>query len=572
MSINFGGRELEAYEKESLGAALWANGIKILSRSFKFHRPRGLFCVSGNCPNCLMRVNGVPNLRVCVEKAHSGDKVEGQNCWPSLRRDLFRAIDYVSSLFPTGFQYRRFIRPRFLWPLYAKVIRNLAGIGKLPDRPNPPKNGRRELLQPDVLVIGGGIAGMSAALSAASAGAQVILVDEQDELGGRLAVRTSATEEAGQYSGLRGFEISSAIREQVTKRGAIRTLQSTTAFGFYEDGVVLASSADALYRIRAKSVVVCTGGYELPFIFDNNDLPGIMLSSGAENLMHKYGVKPGRTAVVAGFARRAFEVARELSAAGVSVSAVISPDKNRRPLDFTGRVLEGCVVRSAIGGTSLQAVRVAHLGNGEVEELKCDVLCLASAFRPANELLLQIGCEVSYEPESGGVVPLHDGNMMVRSGVYAAGEAAGTEKTVNEILLEGELAGLSAAKASGRGDEVSQDRMREIRDTLKRGRQRQVHITPVAEGGKSIACFCLDVLSSEVAQAVRDGHDDIETLKRFTAMTMGPCQGKQCLYALIGLLAAEKNLQPGELAVPTQRPPVRPVRIGLLAGAIADET
>ncbi|MBI4562103.1 MAG: (2Fe-2S)-binding protein, partial [Candidatus Rokubacteria bacterium] len=186
LTFTFEGRLIQAYEGETVAAALYAAGVRIFSRSFKYHRPRGLLCVAGRCPNCLMEVDGIPNVRTCMEPARQGMRVRGQHAWPSLEHDLFACFDKLDRVLPVGFYYKTFIHPTWLWPTYEKVLRHLAGLGRLDITREPDGHGERIHLHADVAIVGGGPAGIAAALEAARVGVEALLIDDEPTLGGHL--------------------------------------------------------------------------------------------------------------------------------------------------------------------------------------------------------------------------------------------------------------------------------------------------------------------------------------------------------------------------------------------------
>ncbi|HZA58398.1 MAG TPA: FAD-dependent oxidoreductase, partial [Solirubrobacterales bacterium] len=309
IEFRFDGKTVSAFEGDTIGSALHASGQRILSRSFKYHRPRGLMCCAGQCPNCLVEVDGWPGVRACTEPVRPGMKVGHMNARPSLDFDVMRATDIFGTRFtPPGFYYKTFIRPRRLWPLYEKVLRGAAGLGVLPKRQKH-RDWRTEYRRrhADVLVIGGGVAGMAAALRAAEMGADVVLVDDGPELGG--------TQLAGE-----GAESAGSLADRVHAAG-VEVLSPGAALGFF-DGIVPVWCGSTLHQIRADRHIAATGSIEQPLVFEGNDLPGVMLCAGAERLASLYGVRPGRRAVIATTTDRGLETAVALHAAGVEIAAV----------------------------------------------------------------------------------------------------------------------------------------------------------------------------------------------------------------------------------------------------------
>ena len=309
VSFTFDGETVAAHAGDTIASALYAAGRRTFSRSFKYHRPRGLLCCAGQCPNCLVAVDGAPGVRACTEPVREGARVEHLNAWPGLERDAMAVIDRVGGPFtPPGFYYRTFIRPRRLWPLYERVLRHAAGLGRLP-RTQPERAWRTEYRRrhADLLVVGGGIAGLNGAIAAAELGADVVLADEGPEPGGRLL-----------WEG--GHELARALATRAREAG-VEILSSAPALGYF-DGLVAVWQGDTLHQVRACRHLFATGSIEQPLVFAGNDLPGVMLSGGALRLANLYGLRPGSRAVLATTSDRGIEAALGLRAVGVEVLAV----------------------------------------------------------------------------------------------------------------------------------------------------------------------------------------------------------------------------------------------------------
>jgi len=372
LSFFYEGRPVHAYEGDTIGSALFASGRRVFSRSFKYHRPRGLLCCSGNCGNCLMQVDGVPSVRVCTEPVREGARVRGQHALGSIDRDLLSVVDKAGGPFtPVGFYYRTMIRPRRAWPIYERMLRTMAGLGRID------KHGRRsrrfdtEHRRVDVLVIGGGEAGLAAAQEAADRGCEVALVD--DGLAGGL----EATD----------FEVVSPAR----------------AIGIYEGGLVPVDAGDVLLRFRAGEIVVATGAIEQPLLFPGNDLVGVMLPSGVRRLVSEWSLKPGDRAVVISADDGGLEAVETLRTAGVEVARVFDLRENQvRQLSAGGK------------GGRLRSVLV------DEEAIDCDLLVMSGGRQPAYSLLAQAGAKVGYDAARGVLVPSE-----LPAGVRAAGSVTG---------------------------------------------------------------------------------------------------------------------------------------------------
>jgi sarcosine oxidase subunit alpha len=544
--FSFDGRTIAARAGQSVAAALFASGVRVFTRSFKYHRPRGLFCMSGDCPNCLMNVDGRPNVRTCIERAREGQVVTHQNAWPSLDFDVLRVFDKLDRFLPVGFYYKRFHKPRWAWPIFEHVIRHVAGLGEIVDvHAAPTAEFGVEHMHADVCVIGAGPAGLAAAGAAKAAGAEVILLEGASRIGGHFT-----------FSGDFRAKLAELSPEPAGSPGTLDVRVATTAFGLYEGNTVAAFQASRLLKIRARQIVVCTGGRQQPFLFHNNDLPGIMLGDGVLRLARLHGVHAGRRAVVLTNCDDGHALAEQLAVLGIEVAAVVDQRPvQRRPGKWP--VLVSATVLEARGRSQLHAVHVARLmGDCEIEagseqQLACDLLCLASPRMPANELLLMAGAR--FRRENSCWFP----DRMV-PGLLAAGAAAGTIDLEQQIAEGRQRGSEAAALALGKRPQS--------RDTLGRLPYNPVIASRRQPGReKRFVCLCEDVTEKDIEQAVAEGFDHVETMKRYTTVNMGPCQGKVCGLTAAALCARQTGRDPDSVGLTTSRPPVVPVEMGVLA-------
>ncbi len=563
VTFTFDGARVSALEGDTIGSALYAAGRRTFSRSFKYHRRRGLLCCAGNCPNCLVAVDGAPGVRACTEPVREGAKVEHLNATPGLEHDAMAVTDAVGGPFtPPGFYYKTFIRPRRLWPVYEWVLRHAAGLGRLP-KSQPERTWRTEYRRrhADVLVVGGGHAGLAAAIAAAEQGADVVLVDDGPRPGGRLL-----------WEG--GHDLARQLAARAGEAG-VEVLCPASALGHF-DGLVPVWQGDTLHQIRAREHVFATGAIEQPLVFAGNDLPGVMLSSGARRLSALYAVAPGARAVIATTSDRGIDAALALGDAGVEVALVAdlraepSPAAERlqaRGIEF----LPGWTVVAANGRRTVQGAVLAPvqgLGTGVASagrrEVECDLLVVSGGEAPATALATQAGGKTVYDEARG-----HFRLAELPAAVRAAGQVAGQGA---DRLAEssGELAGLQAAAALGLDGADPSARRAELHRLVQAGDAAAEAVPPAnaADGSRarSFVCLCEDVSAKDIHRGVQEGYDSIELCKRFTTVTMGPCQGRMCQLPSIRLMALETGQRLEQVGTTTARPPWSAVPLAALAG------
>jgi len=414
VTFYYNGNKMKGFENEPIAAALHANGIRMLHESAVKHRPRGLFCAIGNCSSCLMRVNGIPNVRVCVEPLKEGMYVESQN--------------------------------KRVKPVETNKWKNESISGN--------KN-----VQTDILIVGGGPAGMCAAIEAANFGKRVLLVDRNSKLGGQLIKQTHkffGSEK--QKAGTRGITIAQNIQEEINSNSYITIWRDTTAIGYYHDGIMLVETRDTLVSVKAEAIIIATGASEKNLVFPNNDLPGICGAGAVQTLMNMEGILPGDNILMVGAGNIGLIVSYQLLQAGVNVVAVIEAtskiggyEVHAAKLRRAGvPIFTGYTVKYAYGDNTLQGAVICALDKnwkqipGTEKNIKADVMCMAVGLSPLTELFFQAGCMIKYIPELGGYVPAIDAYRRTNvKGIYAAGDASGIEEA-SSAMLTGHMAALSA--------------------------------------------------------------------------------------------------------------------------------
>ena len=579
VEFQFDGKRVSAYQGDTVASALHASGVSTLSRGFKYHRPRGLLCCAGRCPNCLVNVDDIPNVRACIQPVKKGMRVRHQNAWPSLKWDFLSILDSLVWLMPVGFYYKALHRPKLLWSMARGLIRRVGGLGRIDINDVPKTTYQHRNYHTDVAVIGGGPAGISAALAAAEQGANVTLVDDQPRLGGHLKFSPREFADVAGFQGATGTEIADRLTKAALCTDRLRVMSGATVFACYQDNLLGILSGQDMVKLRAKRVVVATGSFDVPLLFENNDLPGVMLSSAAQRLIWLYGLRPGSKAVVATSNNQGYQVALDLLGAEVEVVAVVdsrpsSPGQLEaaRALEAVGvQILTSSMVAKAKGKTKLREVLVQPLKAGEpagpLQKIRCDLLCMSGDIQQADGLLYQAGAKRDHTRTLGDTE-----HWILPPGFHVAGDVTGSQDLAIS-LMQGRLAGLEAAQCLG---PTSSELQTEVDATLRllteaQSRRDEESILSTAPqtsmGKKEFVCFCEDVTVKDISQAVAEGFDDIQLLKRYSTATMGPCQGKMCLKALVGLCAQYTGQSVESTGVTTSRPPLQPVPLAALAGA-----
>ena len=576
LRFSFDGQDYEGHPGDTLASALLANGVRLVARSFKYHRPRGIFTAGPEEPSALVQLETggftEPNRRATDIALYDGLRAASQHAWPRLENDLGALIGGVAPLFPAGFYYKTFIRPRGLWRyLWEPALRHMAGLGHAPASRDPSRYDKRHT-HCDVLVIGAGPAGLSAALAAGRSGARVILADSDPLFGGALLRRAYRI---GEEDG------TAWAAEAVTELAAmpeVRLLPATTVLGRYDDnyfvaaervGDLLGPAAPAglprlrLWHIRARHIVLATGALERPLVFPGNDRPGVMLASAVESYIRHYAVLPGRRAVVFADNDDAYRTAATLTEAGAEIAAIVDPrDKPGLATQQIVRAIPlytGCMVVGTGGHKALRRVTIRPIaGNGSDTIIDCDLLAVSGGWNPTLHLYAQAQGRTRFDEGIAASVP--DGEV---AGVEVIGAARGSF-ALSQCLAEGAAAGARAATSCGfASGEISEPPLVPDEET---GPSR-LSLLPLPQGGRhAFVDLHNDVTAADIALAAREGFIASEHVKRYTTLGMGTDQGKTGNVAGLALLATMTGRDIGETAPTTFRPPYVPVAFGLLAG------
>lgn len=555
LAFRFEGRAWEGFEGDTLASALLANGVDVLSRSFKYHRPRGPLTLRGLDANCYVQLGDEPNVPADRLALAAGMMAVGQNYRGSLEQDRDAWIGRVARFLPVGFYYKSFFRPRGSWKRWEPWIRAKAGLGRI-SRETAHGYFDKDYRFCDVAVIGGGPAGMAAADAAARAGAEVVLVEDEPELGGALRWARFPGEEVA-------FGQADALRHELPGRPGLSLLTSATCTGLFADRWLAILHGNRLTKLRAGAVVLAAGCVEQPMVFRHNDLPGVMLASAVQRAMRLWGVAPGRLAVVATANPEGYAAALDLLDAGVAIHAVL--DLRSLPPASTARdellargvtVRDGWTITAAVPGRAGARVEGAIIdriiGEGETEgdgiAIACDLIVTSVGVGPLGQLACGVGAGFTYDAElaSFRIEGVPDGIRLAGSVRHRHDLAA--------VLADGAAAG--AAVTGGTPVEASAPESRS-------------HPWPIFPHpvGKDFVDFDEDQTVGDLLNAIADGFDDPELAKRYTTIAMGPSQGR---HSALNALRILRRASPLGAAIAdtttTQRPPFLPESFAHLAG------
>lgn len=588
LTFRFNGRTFQGYAGDTLASALLANGIRIVGRSFKYHRPRGIMGIGVEEPNAIVQVGAgaatLPGLRATEVELYDGLVAATTRGWPGLNFDLLSVNEFFSPLLSAGFYYKTFMAPRFLWRWYEHGIRHASGLGVSPQSADPDRYEHCNA-HCDVLVAGGGPAGLMAALAAAGSGARVIIADEQSEPGGSL-LHDNATLDgnpAGVWPG--------KALDELRRCPEVIILPRSTVSGYYDHNflTILERCRDhpdqqgkervrqRLWRVRARRVILAQGSHERPLVFPDNDRPGVMLASALSGYIRRYGVCPGRRAALFTNNDGAYRRAQDLVQAGAGISAIIDCRVHgagaiAEPLRDAGvDILQGCVVAGVSGGNTVRSVQVvpvsadagAVIGRGRTVD--CDLLAMSGGWNPALHLHSQAGGRIDWDDARACFVP-----GAARQDHVSVGACNGSF-SLDACLEEGRQAGLDAARACG-FEPVPFSTPEAGREAPGEERPLQpLWRVPLPQSSrrypKQFIDYQNDTTVADVYQSVQEGYRNVEHVKRYTALGFGADQGKTGNINGMAILAECLDKPVAEVGTTTFRPPYTAATFGACAGA-----
>ncbi|MBP88621.1 MAG: aminomethyltransferase [Planctomycetaceae bacterium] len=562
VEFRFEGSIYNGFAGDVLSSALWANDVRLLGRSFKCHRPRGIYSLAGHDANVMVEDGTRTNMRGDLLPIEAGLDVRSVNTIGGLERDRLSITERFAKFLPVGFYYKAFHTPRRLFPFYENQMRKVAGLGRI-NATNQPVHSPKDYAFCDLLVVGAGPAGMAGAIAAAEQGLEVLIVDEQARPGGSLAWHWTGNVNSSEHL--------DGLLEQVAAHDHIELRCGTQAAGWYGDHWISLVDDTHLTKLRAKSMLVATGCFEQPAVFQNNDLPGVMLGSAAQRLLRLYAVKPFDRAVVLAANADGYRVALDLSEAGVDVAAVVDLRHDGESPAFLDRcdhagikVYHGYCVYEALPAAGKKRIRGATIcpldENGvsrtdALTRIDCDGIAMSVGWTPNGGLLYQAGGRFTHDERVEQLVP-----QPLPPGTFAAGRVNGVFDLESQID-DGYRAGLEAAVCLGRF-------AGEILPSSSHQAAPPSHPYPIVAhpGKKNFVDLDEDLHLVDFNNAHQEGYDSIELMKRFSTVGMGPSQGKLSNINALRVLAKLNDATINETGTTTSRPFHQPVSIGHLAG------
>ena len=585
VSFKFNSKNYYGYKGDTLASALIANGIHLVGRSFKYHRPRGIMTAGSEEPNAIVQLNNnsalsEPNVRATEVEIYDGLEASSQNCWPSVNFDIGGINNFLSPLLPAGFYYKTFMWPASFWEKYEYFIRKSAGLGKSPAEPDPDIYDHK-YIHCDVLVIGGGISGIMAAKTAAQNGLNTLLVEEKPNLGGTTIYQNSEQHKINNQTSSIWLEKEIANLESLDNL-EIKTRTSVAAFHGYNFLLARENLTDhlpikdrtnkvrqRLLKIRAKKVITATGSLERPLVFNNNDRPGIFLSSAIKKYIDFYGVSCGENNVLFTNNDSAYETALSLFKKGIRVKAIVDireqpSSKIIEEVESNGiKVYKEYTVVNTEGYKKINKISIMQLSKdgqsviGSKIDLDCDCLGLSGGWTPAVHLFTQSGGKLRFRDEDQVFIPNHYPSKQISigscNGDFELDEILNLIPTQLKNFLE-----IEKTEYENLSIEIS-----------KNLSKRNIWLLPsdkVLGKTKPFVDYQNDATAKDIKLALREGFRSIEHVKRYTTTGMGTDQGKLGNMHALGIIAETAGVKMGELGTTTFRPPYTPLSFGTIVG------
>ena len=570
MSFTFDGKMYQGYEGDTLASALLANDVRLMGRSFKYHRPRGPLTAGSEEPNAIVELRGgarqEPNTRATTAELFDGLVAKSQNRWPSLAFDAMAINDKLSSFFAAGFYYKTFMWPAAFWEkVYEPIIRKAAGLGSLSLKDDPDSYDKG-FLHCDILVIGAGPAGLMAALTAGLSGAEVILADEDVAMGGRLNAETLSVGDAS------GRDWAAQTVAELASMPNVRLMSRTTVLGAFDHGTYGALervsdhmfAPDAgkprqiLWRIYSKRAILAAGSTERPIAFEQNDRPGVMLASALRSYANRWAVTPSQRVAVFTNNDDGHRTAQDLHALGVKVSAVVDTRADA-PNSTDYEVLKGAVITDTMGRLGLTFAKVRQ-ADGSERTLECGALGVSGGWNPNVHLASHQRGRPVWDADISAFVP----GKALPQGMSATGAALGVFSTHGALE-----SGVNVAKGALKdlGIKAKATKAPEAEDA-------PINITPFwhVEGAKRAWLDQQnDVTAKDVKLAHQENFKSVEHLKRYTTLGMATDQGKTSNMGGLAIMAELAGKSIPEVGTTIFRPPYTPTAIGAFAGRSRDE-
>ena len=587
LNFTFNGKTYQGFEGDTLASALLANGVDVVGRSFKYSRPRGVMAAGAEEPNAILQLGATeatqtPNVRATQQELFDGLVCHSVNGWPNVETDLMALVGKAGSkMMPPGFYYKTFMYPQSLWPTYEKVIRKAAGLGRSP-KENDPDTYDKVNQHCDLLIVGAGPAGLSAALVASRSGLRVIIADEQNEFGGSLLCSTEP------LNGLPASDWVEQVKVELATNPDVLMLPKSTVNGYHDHNFLtihhrctdhlsdLAPTNQVrqrLHRVRAKWVVLATGAHERPLVYGNNDLPGCMLAGAVSTYINRYGVVPGKRLVLMTTNDHGYRAAIDWHSAGREVVAIVdtrkapSGDYIEQAQSLGIEIIAGSAVIEVKGSKRVNTVNVVQLDDngekvsGSAREILVDTVATSGGWSPAVHLSCHTGSRPVWNDDIAGFVPgktcqkqLIAGGI---SGIYS----------LTDVFESGIKAGMQAVENLGRpATSVSAPEIEPISEGAAMALYHIPHTKPTSQAPKQFVDYQTDVTAAGIELACREGLESIEHVKRYTAMGFGTDQGKVGNINGMAITAKALNKSIPDTGTTIFRPNYTPVTFGAIAG------